>query len=217
MHEFSDAGEASTDSTSGVEIGEVLGTPATASTYFEGEGVAEGKHDRGGGCRREVERAGFDGDAGVEMDVAGLGERGGGAPRESDERGGEALEGWDEAEELFGLTAVGEGQNRVAGGDHAHVAVDGLRGVEEVCGGTGGAEGGGDLAGDKTAFADAGDDDAVAVGGGCDEAVGGLGEGREQGIVEAMGQLVEGNGFDVDESGGPEGIVGRFGSLARHQ
>ena len=124
------------------------------------------------------------------------------AAAEGDERVGEALERGKEVEELFGFAAVGEGEDGVAGGDHAEVAVDGFGGVEEVGGSAGGAEGGGDLAGDDADFADAGEDDAAAVADAVEEEIDGRGEGGEHGGVEAEGEVEEGGGLDADEVGG---------------
>ncbi len=139
MHEIADAAEALADAASGVEVGEVFGLPIFAPAEFEGEGVAEGEHDGGGGGGGEVERAGFGVDADVEEDVGGLSESAGGVAAEGDEGSGKALEGGEDAEEFFGLATVGEGEDGVAGGDEADVAVDGFGGVEEVGGGSGGA------------------------------------------------------------------------------
>ena len=58
--------------------------------------------------------------------------------------------------------------------------MDSVGWVEIVGGGSGGAEGGGDLAGDDAALADAGDDDAILRDGGSKEEIDGLGEGGEQ-------------------------------------
>ena len=98
MHEVVDAGEALAEAASGVEFGEVFGFPAAAATYFEGEGVAESKHHGGGGCGGQVEGAGFGVYAGVEDDVAGLRESGGGAAAEGDELIGQAFEDGEEVE-----------------------------------------------------------------------------------------------------------------------
>ena len=199
MHEVSDAGEASADAATGVQVREVFGSPTAAATDFESERVAESEHDRCGGGGSEVEPAGFGGDAGVEKDVAGLGERGRGAAGERNERDGEALERGEQAEEFFGFAAVGEGDDGVARCEHAHVAVDGFRGMEEVRWSAGRTEGCGDLAGDDAALADAGDDDAALACRCCDELIDRLGEGREHGGVEAEGELVEGGGLDAHE------------------
>lgn len=98
VHEVVDAGEALAEAASGVEFGEVFGFPAATSAYLEGEGVAEGEHDRRGGGGGEVEGAGFGVDAGVEDDVACLRESGGGAAAEGDELIGQAFEDGKEIE-----------------------------------------------------------------------------------------------------------------------
>ena len=102
-------------------------------------------------------------------------------------------------QELFGFAAVGECENDAAGGEHAEVAVNGFGSVEEVGWCTCGAEGGGDLAGDDAALADAGDDDATVGGRGLEEMVDCLREWDEHGGVEAEGKFVEGGGLDADE------------------
>ena len=93
--------------------------------------------------------------------------------------------------------------------------MEGVGGVEVVCGGACGAEGRGDLASDDAALAYAGDDDAVLSDGGPQEEIDGLGEGREHGAVEAEGQVGEGGGFDADEVGGEERIC-RVGGCVGH-
>jgi hypothetical protein len=115
VHELADACEALADAATGVQVGEVFRLPATTAAYFEGECVAESEHDGcgGGGC--EVEGAGFGGDTGVEEDAARLGEGGGAAAADGDQGGVEPLEGGEEAQELFGLSAVGEYEDDVAG------------------------------------------------------------------------------------------------------
>ena len=187
MHELSDASETSAYAAAGVQVSEVFGFPATAAADFECESVAQGEHDSRGGGGGEVEGAGFSRDAGVEEDVAGLGEGGGSAGSERDKGDGETLEGWEEAEEFVGLATVGEGNDCVASREHAHVAMHRLGGVEEVGGGAGGAEGCGDLAGDDAALADPSDDDAMLGVRRCDEVVDSAGEGAEHGFIETEG------------------------------
>ena len=100
-------------------------------------------------------------------------------------------------------------------GEHAEVAVDGVGWVEVVGGRARGAEGGGDLAGDDAALADAGDDDAALVGYAAEDEVGGGVEGSEHGAFEAKGQRVEGGGFNANEICGMDGI-GRDGDFLGH-
>ncbi len=204
VHEFANACQAASDAASGVQVCEVFCAPSAAATGFKSKGIAEREHDGGRSGGGEVERAGFAGGAGVEEDVCGLRKRGGAAAAEGDEGCVEALENGEEAEELFGFAAVGEREDGVPGGKHAEIAVYGFGSVEEVSGCAGGAKGGGDLAGDDAAFADAGDDDAFGVG--LEEEFDGGGEGSREGAVEAVGELVERRGFDAHELGGAEWV-----------
>ena len=87
--------------------------------------------------------------------------------------------------------------------------------VQELCGGSCGEQGCGDLAGDEAALADAGEDDAMAA----------LRGGGEQGCnplkdlglrsFEALGELLERLCLDADEVGGAIGrrSSGRAGSF----
>jgi hypothetical protein len=198
VHQVAYTGEADSQAAARVEVGEVGGVKAAAATEFEGQGVSESEHDGGGGGGSEIERAGFGGDADVEEYVGRLGEAGVGCAGQGDEGGGEPLEDREDEEEFFGFAAVGEGDDGVAGSDHAEVSVDGFGGVEEVCGGSGGAEGGGDLVGDDAGFADSGEEDVLHALG-CEEMADGLSEGGEHGGVEAESEVNEGRGFDADE------------------
>ena len=69
---------------------------------------------------------------------------------------------FDQAAELGRLARPGERQDHVVRGDHAEIAVAGLGGVDEEGGRAGRGEGGGDLAADMAALADAADDHAAA-------------------------------------------------------
>ena len=199
------AGEAAAELTAGMKLGEVAGFEAECFADVDGERVAEGEHGGGGGGGSELVWAGFAGDADVERDVGWLGERGGEAAAEADERGAEARDDGEEAKELFGFAAVGEGEEDVAAGEDAEVAVEGFGGVEELGGGAGGDEGGGDFAGDEAAFADSGEDDAVVgLGGGDDAGVQARSKASAWGRRRdrARGEGFEGGGFDADELGG---------------
>jgi hypothetical protein len=94
--------------------------------------------------------------------IARLGQGGLAVAAEADEGVADALEGGEKAEDLFGLTAGGEGDDHVAVSQGAKVAVQGFGGMKEKRRGAGGAEGGGDLLGDDAALAHAGDDDPAA-------------------------------------------------------
>ena len=60
--------------------------------------------------------------------------------------------------QLFGLAALGKQQQRIVGGDGAHVAMAGLGRMDEIGGRTGGGKRGGDLAPDMARLAHARDD-----------------------------------------------------------
>ena len=199
MHQLANAGETPADPAAWVQIGKVFCLPAAEAAYFEGESVAQGEHDGGGGGGCEVEGAGFGGDAGVEEDVARLSQGGCAAARDGDQCGFEALEGWDQAQEFFCFAAVGKGDDDAFGGEHAEITVDGFGRVKEVGRRACGAQGGGDFAGDDAALADAGEDDATLRGCGLKEMVRRLGEWDEHGGVEAEGKFVQGGGLDADE------------------
>ena len=66
-----------------------------------------------------------------------------------------------------------------------------FRGMQEVCGGAGGAERGSNLAGDKAGLADSGDDGAMAGADGLGQKVGDAVEGLTQRAVEALGEEFE--------------------------
>ena len=69
--------------------------------------------------------------------------------------------------DLFGLAAVGEGEDHVVGVDAAEVAVDGFGRVQEVSAGAGRGERGDELLADQAGLAHAGDDDGAAGRRGC--------------------------------------------------
>jgi len=202
VHEVADAGETAAERAAGVEVGEVVGLEAGLAGELEGEGVAEGEHGGGGGGGREIEGAGLLGDADVEVDEGGGGERGGGGSGEADDGHAEAGEDGQQAEQFFGLAGVGEGEDEVAAGEHAEVAVEGFDGMEEAGGGSGGVHGGGDFAGDDAGFSDAGEGDAMAAGSGLREQREGGVERRFHLAFEAVGETLERGGFDADEVGG---------------
>ncbi len=64
----------------------------------------------------------------------------------------------DDIGQLRRLAGIGEGDDRIALGDHAEIAMAGLGGVNEEGRGSCRGQGGGDLAGDEAALAHAGDD-----------------------------------------------------------
>ena len=91
--------------------------------------------------------------------------------------------------------------------------MDGVGWMKVVCGSSGRAERGGDLAGDDAALADAGDDDAALAGERVEEEIDCLTEGREHRAVETERELEEGAGLDTNELGGEGVVCGSKGSV----
>ena len=134
MHEVADAGEAAAEGSAGVQVSKVLGLEAGAAGELKGEGIAEGKHDGGGGCGGKIESTGFAIDGTIDRDGGGESEGGGAAPGEGEQRNAKAGEGGEEANELFGFAGIGEGEDGVRGGERAKVTVESLSGMEEYGG-----------------------------------------------------------------------------------
>jgi hypothetical protein len=67
----------------------------------------------------------------------------------------------DEVGEFGGLAGIRQGEDHVAGDDHAEIAVRGLGGMDEQRGGAGRGQRRGDLARDMAGLAHAGDHDAA--------------------------------------------------------
>lgn len=205
VHERGDAGEALAEQAAGVQVGEILGLKAALVGEGDGDGVAESEHAGGGGSRGEAKCAGLFRDRAVEGYVGGLSERRTADGRavevvagEGNEGGADALDEGEKADKFLRLAGGGEGDEHVAGHKHADVSVDGFGGVEEERGGPGGGEGGGDFASDDAAFAHAADDHASVAAG---EQVDGAKEVGSHSAFEAMGESLEGVGFDVDDVG----------------
>ena len=131
-----DAEEFFAEAACGMERGEIVVAEVAAFEEGDGQGVADGHGDSGAGCGREVERAGFFLDADVEGDVAGFGERGVGFAGQRDERDFQALQGFEELDDLFGFAAVGDCDQRCRRGRACQDRRGGLRrdeGTRTVC------------------------------------------------------------------------------------
>ena len=177
-----------------MRAGEILRTEAARLQERDRERVAHG--ERGGGARSggDVVRAGFFAHAHVEVHVALARERRVRPTGEGDQGGALALDGGQDHQHLVARARVGDGDDDVVGGDHAEIPVRGLRGMDEVGGGAGRGEGGGDLAPDMAGFAHAGDDDPAAR---AEDEPHGFGEGRAEPLGEG------GDGFGFDAQGAP--------------
>ena len=107
--------------------------------------------------------------------------------------------GAEQADDFLALAAVRQDQGDVVGVDHAEVAVDGAGGVEDVGAGAGRVEGAGDLLADVGRLAGAGDGEPACA------TVGEAGEQihrPREGVVEAVGDEVEGGSLGADDLAG---------------
>ena len=80
-----------------------------------------------------------------------------GAPVIATERIFRAAREVEQADDLRGLSRVGQGEHQVSFDEHPEVSVSGFGRVEEIGGSAGRSEGGGDLLSDEAGLADAGD------------------------------------------------------------
>ncbi len=143
----------------GVEAREVAGGEVAAFDECDGEGVAHDELGGGAGGGGEVVGAGFVLDGGVEDDVGLLGEEGVGVADDGDEWVAEVFDEGYEYLDFWGVAALGEADDDIAGLYHAEVAVDGVGGVHEEGRGAGAVEGGDDFGGDVGTFANTGNYD----------------------------------------------------------
>ena len=74
------------------------------------------------------------------------------------------LQGFEQTHDLFGFAAVGDGQESVAAGEHAHIPVKSFGRVQEKGGGSRAGECCGDFSSDEAGFSHAGDHDAAFAG-----------------------------------------------------
>ena len=140
---------------------EVIGGEAARLEQGDGQGIAQHQGRRGGGGRCQVQRAGFLDDTGVEVDLGGLGQGRVGVAGHADHGNAHALDQRQQCDDFCGRTGVGQGQDDVLAGDHAHVAVAGLGRMDEKRRGAGAGQGRGDLVADVSGFAHAQHDHAA--------------------------------------------------------
>ncbi len=113
-----------------------------------------------------------------------------GVARHGDQGHPQALEHRQQRRKLTTFATVGDGQHQVVGSHHAQIAVAGLGGVNKKSRGTGGCQGGRNLAPDMAAFAHAHDHHTP---GGLQNALHGL----HKAGVHTCGQPRQGGGLDV--------------------
>src|SRR6266581_6820444 len=185
----------------GMERGKIIGTKAAAFEERDGQRVAHG-HRHGGACRgREIQRTGLFLDAYVQHHVARFRQRGMKFASQKDDGHFQALERFEQANDLFGFAAIGDGQESISTGEHAQIAVQGFRSVQKKGWSAGAGKGGGNFSADETRLSHAGDDDAPFAD-----------EQDVHGFVEAGVQprehVLNGLRFDLEHT--PRGIKAHF-------
>ena len=142
--------------------GEVVGGKTAGLEQGDCQGIP---HDQGGcgtGGGRQVQGTGLGLDPRIQVYVRRPGQYGVGVAGHAHQPRAHALEQWQQGDDLGHRPGIGQGNDRVVGGDHAHIAVTGLAGVDEESGGAGAGQGRGNLARDVSRFAHARDDDPAA-------------------------------------------------------
>ena len=114
---------------------------------------------------------------------------------EGDQRRAQPLDQRQQGEEFVGFARVGQRHHHVLGGDHAHVAVAGLGGMDEKGRGARAGQGCGDLAADMAGFADAEHHDAACTG---QHQL----TGPHEMVVDARGECDNGFGFNRQHPAG---------------
>ena len=117
-----------------------------------------------------------------------------------------ALEGGEQAQDLLGFAAGGEGDHHVARHEDAEVAVDGFGGVQKQGRRARGTEGGGDFLGDDAALAHAGDDHAAVRFAAADDQVDGAVEAGLHRAFETAGEGFEGGCFGAHQGRGLQAV-----------
>ena len=123
VHQVLDAEKLFAEASGGMQRGEIVVAKVAALQQRDGEGIADGHRDRGACRRSEIQGAGFFFDADVQGHVACFGERGMDFAGQRNQRDFQALQGFEQAHDFFGLAAVGDREHRVAAREHAEVAV----------------------------------------------------------------------------------------------
>lgn len=202
VHEVADRGEPAAERAAGVEGCKGMWSEAEALAEGDGEGVAQGKHGRGGRGGRELVGTGFAVDGNVEGVEAVASQCGCGAAGEGEEPDAESMEGREKAEQLLGFAGVAQGEKDVARAEQAKIAVQGLSRVQKGGRNRHGGERGGDFSGDETTLAHAGEDEVVTAAENPFEQIEGGVEDGPLDVLETLGEGCKRGSFDADEIGG---------------
>jgi len=145
----------------GVKFEEVLLAEVALLRQGHGQGVAHGERRRRAGGGRQAEGTGLPRNAHIDDDVAGSPEGRFRVSRQCDERRPDRADSLDEFVEFGCLAAVGDGDEHIAFGDDAQIAVHPFYGVKEDGRSARAGEGGHDLAADEARLADSRNDDTA--------------------------------------------------------
>jgi len=102
---------------------------------------------------------------------------------------------WEKGDHFGGFAGVAEGDEEVADGEDAEVAVEGVLAAEVDGGGTGAVESGDEFFTNGFGFSDSDDDDFSSGDEGCFESIDGAGEVR----IEAVGESLKLGGLDSED------------------
>ena len=119
--------------------------------------ISHHQHRRGRRGGREVERAGLALDRGIQRHLAEARERRIGVSREGDKFYVEALDEWQQVDQLSGFARVRESQHRIAIREQAQIPVQRVLRIQHHRRGPGRVKRRGDFMADVTRFADADD------------------------------------------------------------
>ncbi len=164
VHEVAHRHELHAQAAAGVILMKIFRGEAPGLQKTDGQGVAQGRHHGAGSGGRAAYGAGFRYVRQQEDDSRLPGQKAFGIFGDADHgnlvAGAKSQDGFH----LHGFAGIGIGQDQVAGGDHAQIAVGGLRRVDEIGRGAGGGQSGGHFFGDVPALAHAGHGDSPLKG-----------------------------------------------------
>ena len=161
MHDLAHLHQAGAELAARMEGAEMVGREAARLQQRDGQRIADDELQQRRGGRGQPVRAGLRHARQEQHDIRLARQRRRFARGDGDERNGEAPGIGDDALELGALAGPGHGDDGVVLGDHAEVAMIGLRRMHEEGRRAGRGKRRGDLGADMAAFADAGDDDAA--------------------------------------------------------
>ncbi|MOA00898.1 hypothetical protein D3C78_1202770 [compost metagenome] len=147
--------QAAAEGATWVRESEVFSGKAACLEQGNGQGVAQDQCGGSRGGRCQVQWAGFLGNTGIEVDFGGLGQRRVRVAGQADQLDAQALDQRQQGNDLGGRTGVGQGEDDIVAGDHAHVAMAGFGRMNEEGRRAGAGQGRGDFVADMPGLAHA--------------------------------------------------------------